>query len=354
MRIERVVTTVSWIPSDMLQGVGRMGTRLHMVTNDPPPPDSLGADPAAAIEMLRTSDRLRFANMLRAYADFDDDDVVTACGHVGGGVIGATTVAVGIGAITIPAVMLGTIRAEPETGEGWARFRQTVGGRTGAPLPRPVKRPPFVQYRAPITWTTLELTIHADGSHDERLVGAAPFPRHWVYGDDGQLIAKSSVAAYRDWAGAAFGHRTPWGDQDAPALVSAVESALERELSSLIMRGGAGKARIAKIKEGTTLVQQGADDDRLFLLLDGVLRVEVDGQPLAEIGPGTVLGERAVLEGGRRSATLTAVTPCKLAVVAADQVDRDHLAALANGHRREDRHDTLISDGHSPRRQLVD
>ncbi len=354
MRIERVVTTVSWIPSDMLQGVGRMGTRLHMVTNDPPPPDSLGADPEAAIETLRSSDRLRFANILRAYADFDADGAVTGCGYAGGGVIGATTVAVGVGSITIPAVMLDAIRGEPDRGEGWVRFLQTVGGRTGAPLPRPVKRPPFVQYRAPITWTTLELTIHADGSHEERLVGAAPFPRHWVYGNDGRLIAKSSVAAYRHWAGAAFGSRTPWGDQDAPAMVSAVESALERELSSLIMRGNAGRARIARAAEGAPLVEQGAVDDRLFLLLDGVLRVEVDGQPLAEIGPGVVLGERAVLEGGRRSATLTAVTPCKLAVVTPDQVDRERLAVLAGNHRREDRGNTPTVDGQSPRCQLAD
>ena len=42
----------------------------------------------------------------------------------------------------------------------------------------------------------------------------------------------------------------------------------------------------------------------MFLLLNGVLVVEVDGEKLAELGPGAVFGERAVLEGGTRTATL--------------------------------------------------
>jgi CRP-like cAMP-binding protein len=47
-----------------------------------------------------------------------------------------------------------------------------------------------------------------------------------------------------------------------------------------------------------------------------------------------VLGERAVLQGGRRTATLTAGTPAKVMVVPAAQIDRDRLARLAAFHRR--------------------
>jgi CRP-like cAMP-binding protein len=115
---------------------------------------------------------------------------------------------------------------------------------------------------------------------------------------------------------------------------SEVETALERELSGSLM---GGKPRLRKVKEGSALVEQGAEGDELFLLLDGVLRVEVDGERLAEIGPGALLGERAVLEGGRRTATLRAVTPCKVAVAAADSLGRDALHEVSRGHRREDR-----------------
>ena len=71
-------------------------------------------------------------------------------------------------------------------------------------------------------------------------------------------------------------------------------------------------------------------------MLDGVLVVEVDGEELAELGPGAVLGERALLEGGTRTATLRAVTQCKVAAVPADGIDRSKLAELADGHRREE------------------
>ncbi|HUH06542.1 MAG TPA: cyclic nucleotide-binding domain-containing protein, partial [Egibacteraceae bacterium] len=115
-----------------------------------------------------------------------------------------------------------------------------------------------------------------------------------------------------------------------------VESALERELSTTIMRGGAKPAKRA-LAAGDTLVEQGAEGEEMYLLLDGVLSVEVDGEAVAELGPGAIMGERAVLEGGRRTATLRATTPCRVAVASADQLDPEALSQLAEGHRREDR-----------------
>jgi hypothetical protein len=249
--------------------------------------------------------------------------------------IGATTVGLGVGSITVPAVKLPDRQGEPEVDPTYVRFTQTVGGRTGAPMPRAVKRPPFVQYHAPIVWTTLELTIWADGTHEGKLVGASGFPRHWVFDHAGALVAKSSVAEYKKWIGNSFGRRTPWGDEDSPALVTQVESALEKELQGSIMRGGT-KPEIRRVKEGRVLVEQGQASDEMFLLLNGVLVVEVNGEALVEVGPGAVLGERAVLEGGTRTATLRAVTECKVAAVTADHIDRAKLATLAEAHRREE------------------
>ena len=57
---------------------------------------------------------------------------------------------------------------------------------------------------------------------------------------------------------------------------------------------------------------------------------------LAEIGPGALLGERALLEGGKRTSTLRAVTACRVAVVPGDAVDREDLVELSRGHRREE------------------
>src|SRR4029077_7910081 len=120
----------------------------------------------------------------------------------------------------------------------WVRFRQTTGGRTGLPAPRPVRRPPFVQFLAPVAWTTLELVLHADGAAEGRLAGASPFPRHWIYGGDGGLAAKSGMTDFKDEAGHRSGHPAPWGEEDSAARGAAVETAVERELSNMVMRGG--------------------------------------------------------------------------------------------------------------------
>jgi len=70
-------------------------------------------------------------------------------------------------------------------------------------------------------------------------------------------------------------------------------------------------------------------------VLDGVLALEVDGNPLAELGPGAILGERAVLEGGVRTSTLRAVTKCRVAAAQGGQLDRAVLEQISEGHRRE-------------------
>jgi len=72
------------------------------------------------------------------------------------------------------------------------------------------------------------------------------------------------------------------------------------------------------------------------LVLDGVLRVERDGERMAEYGPGALLGERAHLEKAGRTSSLIAVTRCTVASVEAEALDRAGLEELAEGHRRED------------------
>jgi hypothetical protein len=53
------------------------------------------------------------------------------------------------------------------------------------------------------------------------LVGASPFPRHWVYGSDGTLAQKSGTVDFKTWYRESHGENTPWGDAGSPALVAA-------------------------------------------------------------------------------------------------------------------------------------
>jgi len=90
------------------------------------------------------------------------------------------------------------------------------------------------------------------------------------------------------------------------------------------------------LEQGDALVKEGEEGGELFLLLDGVVDIEVNGDPVAEIGPGALLGERALLEGGKRTATIWAKTPVRVAVVPPDAVDESALPELAASHRREE------------------
>ena len=170
-----------------------------------------------------------------------------------------------------------------------------------------MRRKPFIQWQAPLVWSTLQLTLFVDRPPEFEVIGASRFPRHWFYDGEGRLAAKSGLTDYKDWYRKSFGKHTPWGDQDSPALVTAVETALERALSQQMMGQGA-KPEFRKVGAGTELVTQGEAGTDVFLVLDGVVRVERDGERLAEFGPGAVLGERAGNEGGTRTSTLVAVT----------------------------------------------
>lgn len=334
MHIHGSVTSISWIPSEAVKGMMKLPFSIGMAHYDDPPPEALDDDPVPdVLDALRADDRFRFANHLAGWIEVQDGRI-SAWGQGGEPLIGATTVRAGR-SVTVAAVPFETIRPEPEIGDGWVRFRQSAGGRTGVPAPRHVNRPPFVQISAPSAWTTLELTLHADGRREIGLAGASPFPRHWLYDHEGHLARKSGMIDFKEWYRHAFGAHSPWGDEESAAIATEVETALERQLSRSIMRDGR-RPRVRKVVEGEALVRQGDQGDELFLLLDGVLGVEVDGERLAELGPGAVVGERALLEGGLRTSTLVALTPCKVAVARADELDPDALSELREGHRREE------------------
>lgn len=328
MRIESSVISVSWIPSEAVTGLTKLPFEVGFTHYDNPPPDVI-----EDLDALGAADGFRFANRLGAWIDVQNGKIVDH-GYTGGAVMGSTTLRLGKQA-TFAAVGFPDLRREPEILPTSARFVQTAGGRPAIPAPRRVSHPPFVQLKGPTVWTTLALTINVDGSTHFELAGASPFPRHWVYDAAGKLTQKAGLTDFKEWYRRAFGKHTPWGDEDSRALVTTAETALERELSAVIMRDDS-KPKIKKLRKGKMLTKQGEQGDEVFLLLDGVLGVEVDGEPLAELGPGAILGERAVLEGGVRTATLRAVTKCKVAVVPSDRVDPDALAEVSKAHRREE------------------
>ena len=327
MRIAASVTSLSWIPSEAVAGMTKLPFEVGIGHYDPPPPDHLDD-----LDALREADRFRFANQLSAWIEVEGGRIV-GYGQDGHGHIGSTTLRLGPVAMSIPAVAFPDIQPPPEVGATSVRFVQSAGGRTGAPAPRRVRRPPFVQVTAPLAWTSLALTIDANGTSHFEVIGASPFPRHWIYDRNGDLAAKSGMIDFRTWYRSAFARDSPWGGTGSKALVTTAETALERQISATIM-GGRG-VDILRVAEGKTLVSQGEKGTDLYVVLDGVLVVEVDGMAVAEVGPGAIVGERAILEGGRRTATLRAVTPVKAARATKTTIAPALLAEVGRQHRRE-------------------
>ena len=330
MRIESSVTAVSWIPSEAVEGLPKIPFSMGVVHYDDPPPEMI-----EDLDALREADAFREANELSAFVEVGEDGQITDYGHLGRGHIGVTRLKLGPREMSVAAVALPTIQGSPEVGDGWVRFTQTAGGRTGMPAPRRVRGKPYFRINSAIAWTTLALTIKADGSSEHELAGASPFPRHWVYDKDGKHVEKSGVIDFEQWYRESHGGNTPWGDEDSEAFVIQAESALERELTGTIMRSGAA-SKPRRLDVDATLTEQGESGNELYVLLDGVLAVEVDGETVAEVGPGAILGERAVVEGGKRTATLRAVTPAKVVTVSADEIEPAALEELAATRRAED------------------
>ena len=67
------------------------------------------------------------------------------------------------------------------------------------------------------------------------------------------------------------------------------------------MQGGRHPA-VRNLRAGEFLFRQAQEGTSIAVILDGNFEVRVNGTVVGQVGPGTVVGERASLEGGRRTA----------------------------------------------------
>jgi CRP-like cAMP-binding protein len=103
----------------------------------------------------------------------------------------------------------------------------------------------------------------------------------------------------------------------------------EDELAELL-----AQARESKAKKGEAIIRQGDDGNALIILLEGQARVTVYSANGREIvleyaGPGTVLGEIALLDGGARTASVIAMGPVRYLIL--PRTVFEHV--IANNHR---------------------
>jgi MFS family permease len=99
-----------------------------------------------------------------------------------------------------------------------------------------------------------------------------------------------------------------------------------------------------RLAVGETVFAQGDPGDDYYLIDEGRVRVEVDGDPVAELGPGDGFGEIALLRPVPRTATVTALTQLEL-----HALGREHFLGAVTGHAQSrEAAETLVAGRLSP------
>jgi CRP-like cAMP-binding protein len=98
---------------------------------------------------------------------------------------------------------------------------------------------------------------------------------------------------------------------------------------------------------GTILIHQGGADRRFFVITEGYASVSRSGTDLGTVGPGSFVGEMALLNDRPRSAAVTAITPMTVWAIDPDPFHRllDQVPSVAEKVRRVGLERAAFHDG---------
>jgi CRP/FNR family transcriptional regulator, cyclic AMP receptor protein len=71
-------------------------------------------------------------------------------------------------------------------------------------------------------------------------------------------------------------------------------------------------ASLESAVEGKVIIREGGQANAFYAIEDGTVKVERDGEHVADLGPGDVFGEQALLEKSERSATVIATSSVRM------------------------------------------
>ena len=120
---------------------------------------------------------------------------------------------------------------------------------------------------------------------------------------------------------------------DAAATVPIVEISLLRTtrifglLTPPALEGVARNLVPLAVPAGKTIIQQGDEGDRYYVIAGGQVQITIDGAPVARLGRGEGFGEVALLRNAPRTATVTAAVDTDLYAL-----DREPFLIEVTGH----------------------
>ena len=108
------------------------------------------------------------------------------------------------------------------------------------------------------------------------------------------------------------------------------------ELSDEELAHIAAIAAEVSVPEGKELVREGDYSYDVLAIKEGTARVERNGEKIADLGAGDIIGEMGVLERSQRTATVTATSPMMLITLTTWDVRRlEKTAPRAVEHLRD-------------------
>jgi CRP-like cAMP-binding protein len=72
---------------------------------------------------------------------------------------------------------------------------------------------------------------------------------------------------------------------------------------------------LLKFPAGTRIFEEGSEGDFMYVVMEGKVRLSLHNEYIAEVSPGDIVGEMALLDSDDRSATATAMSDCLLAPI---------------------------------------
>ncbi len=90
---------------------------------------------------------------------------------------------------------------------------------------------------------------------------------------------------------------------------------LFRGMPTYALETVADRASETTFEDGEHLTREGEPGETFYIVTKGRLQVSQNGAPLRDLGPGDFLGEISLVDGGPRTATVTAVGPVQALVI---------------------------------------
>lgn len=113
----------------------------------------------------------------------------------------------------------------------------------------------------------------------------------------------------------------PRGDDEvAVALLADLDTfpgATSADLTAIVAAG-----RVVSVPQGWSLIWDRTPADKAYVILDGTVEVRRDGEVVATLTAGDVIGEVAILRRQLRSANVTATTPLTVLHLGRETVER--------------------------------